>query len=68
MIRLADIGVNRDVKDALDALMLLELEWCPLTFIDKLFDGLLEILEYTDIRTCNLAVVYINLNLQFLSP
>ena len=48
--------------------VILELQRCPLAFVDKMLNGLLKILEYTDVRTRNLTVIDINLNLQFLSP
>lgn len=55
-----------DIEVARNALVLLEVEISPLPVIDKLFECLLEILEYRSVSTLDLAVVYRHLGIQLL--
>ena len=65
-IRILVVFAHRDVEVAHDAFVLLKLEVGPLSFVDKLFQGLLQIIEYRLVRARNLGMVDGNLRLQFL--
>ena len=57
---------NGDVEVANNAFVLLELEVCPLSFVHKLFEGLLQVLEHRLVGTLYLVVVDGYLCLQLL--
>ena len=58
---------HSDIKRTLNALVLLKLQGCPLFLVDKLLEGLLQVIENGLVRALNLLVININLHLQFLS-
>ena len=57
---------DSDVEVANNSLVLLELEMCPLSVIDELFQRLLQIVEHRFLGARNLHMVDVYLGIQFL--
>lgn len=60
------IFAHGDIEVANDALVLLKLEMRPLPVVDKLLQGLLQVVEYAIFRARYLGMVDGNLGLQLL--
>ena len=56
------ILVDSDIEIADDAFVFLELQFCPLAIVDKLFKCLLQIVEHTFVCHTHLGTVYHHLS------